>query len=353
MKVESRTGNELTVTRGVGGTTARGHADGVTATLVPMTSVAVSGGISSTTLLVTVDSALAIGAQAGGIGFVLVDREVMRVVDVSGDVLNVSRGEAGTAAVSHLNGAKVTAARQSTLDGALTSATTSVVLSSGSDLFGLAAESHVQVSGEIMRVVSVSGASLVVERAQGGTTATSHPDGSAVVLVRNTVVSMEILLELTTTTIEVVSASAAGFGVGSYGMLGQEIVQVTAVSDDTRLSVDRGVGDTYPATHSGEIALSKVLAAGEEYAVSFSLRNPRSSQSAPTVSITASGSWARTDPIDDVSGAFQFSRICQSGADLCSTSLSADTIDTLLSTTTKRTSLLFALNDSVASTRVV
>eukprot|EP00961_Rhodomonas_salina_P194654 2628092-Rhodomonas_salina.1 len=188
VQVESRDGDDLVVSRGVAGTTVLNHSSGVTVTVVRMTTLSAAGGLSAEAVQITVASAVAIGlADFNVSSFIQVDDEVMRVLAVAGDVLNVSRGAGGTAAASHLDGAKVTAVKHTFLKGYIDSVTTEVILSAANDLYGLAAESHIQVGDEVMRIVSAAGASVVVERAQGDTAASVHADGEAVIVVYATV----------------------------------------------------------------------------------------------------------------------------------------------------------------------
>ena len=101
----------ITLTRGLAGTTASVHVDGTTVVVLDMT--VTTAALTATGVSVTVVSggAAAIGVVDGQL--LVISDEIMRVLTVSGDVLTVARGAAGTAASAHAAGAKATRAQVS------------------------------------------------------------------------------------------------------------------------------------------------------------------------------------------------------------------------------------------------
>ncbi|EKX33066.1 hypothetical protein GUITHDRAFT_120760 [Guillardia theta CCMP2712] len=116
--------------------------------------------------------------------YIQVEKEVMYVTAVGASSLTVLRGQEGTIAVSHAAFKAVGYVRLSqkypiVLEEAVTADQTSLTVSDASLLF---AGAFIQVLGEIMAVTSISGDTLTVQRAQLGTSASSHPTGVLVKL---------------------------------------------------------------------------------------------------------------------------------------------------------------------------
>jgi hypothetical protein len=144
--------HEVVVDRGVAGTTAAGHSTtGVTVTIY------------STYITVATGASVAVG------NYIQVGSEDMLVsatyADAPGLTLQVTRAQLGTTAATALSGATVTVLPQ-------------ISIASST---GIAAGDDIQVDSEIMSVVSVlSSTSLLVTRAQLGTTAAAHANGAPV-----------------------------------------------------------------------------------------------------------------------------------------------------------------------------
>ncbi|EKX33061.1 hypothetical protein GUITHDRAFT_120756 [Guillardia theta CCMP2712] len=116
--------------------------------------------------------------------YIQIEKEVMYVTAVGASSLTVLRGQEGTIAASHAAFKAVGYVRLSqkypiVLQEAVTADQTSLTVSDASLLF---AGAFIQVLGEIMTVTSISGDKLTVQRAQVGTSASSHPTGVLVKL---------------------------------------------------------------------------------------------------------------------------------------------------------------------------
>jgi|TARA_B100000035_G_scaffold241018_1_gene209398 hypothetical protein len=117
----------------------------------------------------------------------LIDAEILTIQSVSGNDVTVARGTLSTSAASHAAAAPVTliepAATASTInEGAtFTDSDTTLTVTSATTL-AAGTNSYIRVDNEILRVTGVAGNDLTVSRAQLGTTAAAHTDGSAVTL---------------------------------------------------------------------------------------------------------------------------------------------------------------------------
>jgi hypothetical protein len=218
-----------TVTRGQGGTTAAAHASGRTAILV----------------ITAASPAIPVTAKTGfptTYPFsIKVDSEQMSVTgSPSGTLWNVTRGQGGTTAAVHANGAAVS--------WNIDRDDTTIFVASEAG-FPTSYPFTIKIDSEDMSVTAApTSTTWTVTRARDGTTAAAHAGGRAVAMV----------VGKTDTTIRV--ASAIGFpdpaSVGSqYTILvDSEKMRVSSVSgtatSTTMLNVTRGFSGTTAAVHS-------------------------------------------------------------------------------------------------------
>ena len=121
-----------------------------------------------------------------------IDAELMVVQSVSGNDVVVQRGQLATAAVSHAPASKVTlieaAGTSSTINEGSTflAGDTTLTVTSATAL-AAGTNAYIRIDDEYLRVTGISGNDLTVTRAQLGSTAASHTDGSTVTLTTVTV----------------------------------------------------------------------------------------------------------------------------------------------------------------------
>ena len=117
----------------------------------------------------------------------LIDSELLTVQSVSGNDVTVLRGQLATSAVSHAAAAPITlieaAGTSSTInEGAtFTDSDTTLTVTSAAALGG-GTNSYIRIDDEVLQISGVAGNDLTVVRAQLGTTAAAHTDGSTVTL---------------------------------------------------------------------------------------------------------------------------------------------------------------------------
>jgi len=117
----------------------------------------------------------------------LIDSELLVIQSVSGSDVVVLRGQLSTSAVSHAASAPITlieaAGTSSTINegSTFTDSDTTLTVTSAAALGG-GTNSYIRIDDEILQISGVAGNDLTVVRAQLGTTATSHTDGSTVTL---------------------------------------------------------------------------------------------------------------------------------------------------------------------------
>ena len=117
----------------------------------------------------------------------LIDAELVVVQSVSGNDVTVLRGQLATSAVSHAAASAVTliepAGTSSTINegGTFSDSDVTLTITSAAALGG-GTNSYIRVDDEVLRISGVSGNDLTVVRAQLGTTAAAHTDGSTVTL---------------------------------------------------------------------------------------------------------------------------------------------------------------------------
>ena len=121
-----------------------------------------------------------------------IDAELMVVQSVSGNDVVVQRGQLATAAVSHAPASKVTlieaAGTSTTIDetGTYLAGDTTLTVTSATAL-AAGTNSYIRIDDEYLRVTGIAGNDLTVTRAQLGSTAASHTNGSTVTLTTVTV----------------------------------------------------------------------------------------------------------------------------------------------------------------------
>lgn len=184
MLVTARSGNTLTVTRGVNGTTADAHPD--TASVVevvssplaaplaaPVSSTLAAGvDLTSPTTTITVASAAAFPSPVPLPYTIRINNEEMVVTAVTGNQLTVQRGQNGTAIAQHLASAQVRV-----VSGTLTVADGTPFPATGS---------NIRINNEDIRVVSRSGNVLDVIRGINATAPVAHASGSEVFRLNTT-----------------------------------------------------------------------------------------------------------------------------------------------------------------------
>ena len=117
----------------------------------------------------------------------LIDAELLVVQSVSGQDVVVQRGQLATSSASHAAAAPITlieaAGTSSTINegGTFTDADTTLTVTSATALAG-GTNSYIRIDDEYLRITGVSGDNLTVTRAQLGSTAAAHTDGSTVTL---------------------------------------------------------------------------------------------------------------------------------------------------------------------------
>ena len=122
----------------------------------------------------------------------LIDAELMVVQSVSGNDVVVQRGQLATAAVSHAPASKITlieaAGTSTTIDetGTYLAGDTTLTVTSATAL-AAGTNSYIRIDDEYLRVTGIAGNDLTVTRAQLGSTAASHTNGSTVTLTTVTV----------------------------------------------------------------------------------------------------------------------------------------------------------------------
>ena len=127
----------------------------------------------------------------------LIDAELVTISSVSGNDVTVSRGQLATSAVSHAAASSITliepAGTSSTIAEGGTYSDSDVTLTvTSAAALGAGTNSYIRIDDEILQVASIAGNDLTVVRAQLGTTAASHADGSTVSLQTVTTNKTEI-----------------------------------------------------------------------------------------------------------------------------------------------------------------
>ena len=126
-----------------------------------------------------------------------IDAELLTISSVSGNDVTVQRGQLATSAVSHAAATSITliepAGTSTTIAEGGTYSDSDVTLSvTSAAALGAGTNSYIRVDDEILQVSSIAGNDLTVVRAQLGTTAAAHTDGSTVTLQTVTTNKTEI-----------------------------------------------------------------------------------------------------------------------------------------------------------------
>ena len=115
----------------------------------------------------------------------LIDAEIISISAVSGQDVTVNRGQLSTASTSHAAASDITliepTASVTTIDegGTFTDADLTLTVASVASL-SVSTNDYIRIDDEILRVSAISGENLTVTRAQLGTSAAAHTNGSTV-----------------------------------------------------------------------------------------------------------------------------------------------------------------------------
>jgi len=126
-----------------------------------------------------------------------IDAELVTISSVSGNDVTVARGQLATSAVSHAAASSITliepAGTSTTIAEGGTYSDSDVTLSvTSAAALGAGTNSYIRIDDEILQVSSIAGNDLTVVRAQLGTTAAAHTDGSTITLQNVTTNKTEI-----------------------------------------------------------------------------------------------------------------------------------------------------------------
>jgi hypothetical protein len=222
---------------------------------IPTVSTTLAAAITSTTLTADITTPTATSctvASTTGItlnGFILVDSEYMKVTNISSLTLTVSRGQNGSVAATHSNGATVNVA-------------TCTVASATN----IAVNQLLLIDSELVQVFATSSTTLTLRRGANGTTVATHANGAGVFnnsLTSATALSAAITSTTlsaaisSTTATQITVASATGIFVNQLLLIDSEYVQVQGIVGTT-LIVARGANSSTAATHSSGAAVNAV-----------------------------------------------------------------------------------------------
>lgn len=243
----------LTVTRGASGTARAAHAVGLPIVVVHSTSLA--SGISAADTNISLADGIRAGLAAGSL--VKIEDEIVQVASFSSNgFAMITRAVARTTAASHAEDTTARVLLRATLLQAVANETT--VSASATrirlrDPTALAAEagSYIQISDEVIRVVSVFGQVLTVVRGRAGTLAMPHGVGAIVRMARATRVILlyDGRVGDLSASFRVRSVQNARIVVGSYIEVNDESMLVTAIDGNT-LTVSRGQLGTVAQVHA-------------------------------------------------------------------------------------------------------
>ncbi|MGB1598722.1 MAG: hypothetical protein ACPIOQ_38580, partial [Promethearchaeia archaeon] len=185
MQVTAISGNRANVSRGLASTTPDTHALASTVRVLRIT-LLTSADIDELETSISVVNVSSIRLVAGS--YLKIEHEVMRVesMPVGGTALRVKRGAVFSSAAPHKSSLPVhpvpTTQINLLYDGLLDQERSSFPVKSAISI-SVTADSYIMIADECMKVVAVDGNTLSVLRAQVGTSAQVHPEGSVVVLV--------------------------------------------------------------------------------------------------------------------------------------------------------------------------
>ena len=217
-----------------------------------------SGTINTNDVLRSTDTEarVALSTAVDANDYLNIGSELLLVSAKSGKVLTVTRGQLGTSAAQYAHGTAIDLLNRNTNtttvnDGnALETADTVITVADGS---GISASDLIVIGTEVMLVGSVSTNDITVTRGSLGTTAASHADASTVALLEpeanTTTINEGGTFTAADTTLTVSNASSANIVAQDYIRVGNEIMQVTAVSTND-LTVSRGQFGTSASDHT-------------------------------------------------------------------------------------------------------
>jgi len=227
----------------------------------------------------------------------LVDAELLVISAISGNDVTVSRGQLATSAVSHAAATNITliepAGTSSTINEGGTFSNSDVTLSvTSSAALGAGTNSYIRIDDEILQVSSIAGNDLTVVRAQLGTTAAAHTDGSTVNLQTVTTnkteinettatgVSAPLIKNLATYEANVeTAANNWKWGAKTAGIHGNSIrVIVTDAGPDQVLYLAQPTANEWEFTNNAEISFSNanVYARVYDYSVIVTFKDDAS-----------------------------------------------------------------------------
>ena len=255
--------NDITVTRGALGSTSTSHADGTTVALLEpegnTTTVNEGGTFLAADTTLTVLNASAAGIVNGD--YIRIGNEILNVTNVSVNDLTVARGQFGTSASDHADGATVTAhtytASKTTVDmDVITTAETVFDVTSGTNI---TIGDYILIDNEFMYVSNKSSNTLTVTRGQLGTSAVAHNDGVTV-----SIFGLTTTYTTTADRIDLYDAASSGTKVGtldSYGSAYQLLTGnltnfTTEVRENSFLSLGVGLsGEVLEIVNAAELKL--------------------------------------------------------------------------------------------------
>ena len=227
----------------------------------------------------------------------LVDAELLVISAISGNDVTVSRGQLATSAVSHAAATNITliepAGTSSTINEGGTFSNSDVTLSvTSSAALGAGTNSYIRIDDEILQVSSIAGNDLTVVRAQLGTTAAAHTDGSTVNLQTVTTnkteinettatgVSAPLIKNLATYEANVeTAANNWKWGAKTAGIHGNSLrVIVTDAGPDQVLYLAQPTANEWEFTNNAEISFSNanVYARVYDYSVIVTFKDDAS-----------------------------------------------------------------------------
>ena len=214
----------------------------------------------------------------------LVDAELLVISAISGNDVTVSRGQLATSAVSHAAATNITliepAGTSSTINEGGTFSNSDVTLSvTSSAALGAGTNSYIRIDDEILQVSSIAGNDLTVVRAQLGTTAAAHTDGSTVNLQTVTTnkteinettatgVSAPLIKNLATYEANVeTAANNWKWGAKTAGIFGNSLrVIVTDAGPDQVLYLAQPTANEWEFVNNAEISFSNANVYGRVY----------------------------------------------------------------------------------------
>jgi predicted outer membrane repeat protein len=281
LRVNSVSGNTLTVTRGVNGTLPSAHSASAIVEALNLGTVVFAPNTLTQTIDVVVNGDTSIEENEqffvnlfNPVNVTLDDRQAIGtiVTDDSGfRILDVSRVEQDSGTQTYTFTVSVIGAPISTnqslqyivssSQGALTAAVPDTVVTqitvNNPSAFPTSGQFTVQIGSEQMRVTGVAGNVFTVIRGFNGTTAATHAAGVAVTLVGSNVTANNVLVADTTITV----ADASTFPtVGGFAIqINNEKMQVVSVAGNV-FSVQRGFNGTVATTHTAGTTVTLVRA---------------------------------------------------------------------------------------------